>query len=178
MCECKFYSQLINKLSVCLTKHNYKCPKSRKNISCREKNAKFICEVEPNEIACLFVVDPQHKGNCRNDKPANCLNPKKFCDFILFINTNPLENSLKSVTFIELKGSNTNQAIEQIKETIKAFTKKFPKNKWKYKIFAVIIFTGSAPKLTKDNELKNLLDKFPFPIKRNQENITKYIKTL
>jgi len=178
MCECKFYSQLINKLSACLTRHNYKCPKRRKIISCEENNAKFTCKIEPNEIACLFVVDPHHKGNCRSSIPANCLSSSNFCDFILFVNTNHFENALKSITFIELKGSNTNHAVKQIKETIKAFMGKFPKNKWGYKAFAVIIFTGSAPKITKDKELKKLLDKFPFLKKREQEDITYYVKTL
>ncbi|GAB6075804.1 hypothetical protein [Desulfurobacterium crinifex] len=178
MCECEFYNRLTDTLSACLTRHSYKCPERRKIISCEENNAKFICKIEPNEIACLFVVDPQHEGNCRDSEPDNCLNSSNFCDFILFVNTNNSENPLKSVTFIELKGSDTNHAVKQIKETIKAFMRKFPKYEWKYKTFAVIIFTGSAPKATKDKDLKELLDKFPFLKKRDQEDITYYVKNL
>jgi hypothetical protein len=66
----------------------------------------------------------------------------------------------------------------KIKETIKVFIREFPKSVWGYKIFAVIIYTGSAPKKTKDKELKELLDKFPFLKKRNQGDITLYVKQL
>jgi hypothetical protein len=100
MCECEFYDRLVNILSACLTRHDYKCPARRKTISCKENNAEFICKIEPDEIGCLFVVDPQHGGNCRNNETANCLNLNTSCDFILFVNTNRSGDSLKSVTSV------------------------------------------------------------------------------
>lgn len=91
----------------------------------------------------------------------------------------------KNVIFIELKGTDFEAAVEQIKESILRFLKKFPKDQFNYKVGAVIIHSGSVPNHTKGKKLKNklvpLLDKTLRPPKTSSskgvEDITNYIKS-
>ena len=167
------YGELKTKLRDCLhPDYNFRYPKNEKVISCEENKNSIRCTVNPEEIACLFVVDEQFDGSCKLDNPCNCLGSSNSCDLILYMNT----GRLKTVTFVELKGTNVNHAILQIKETIKNFKDKFDKQQWRYKVLAVIVYSGSAPRKIKDKELKSLLDKFPFLKKRQFADITGYVK--
>jgi len=129
------YGELKTKLRDCLhPDYNFRYPKNEKVISCEENKNSIRCTVNPEEIACLFVVDEQFDGSCKLDNPCNCLGSSNSCDLILYMNT----GRLKTVTFVELKGTNVNHAILQIKETIKNFKDKFDKQQWRYKVLAVI----------------------------------------
>lgn len=175
MCQCEQLCRKIAEELVSCISRKHVCPDKEKIISCKENKNSFKCKIAQSEIGILFTIDPSYNGNCRPEREGkDCWSSKNSCDFFLYFEN----DSLKSVTFIELKGSDLNHAIMQLKESIREFRRQFPKKQWDYKIFAAIIYSGSAPRQIKDKELKNLLDKFPYFRQRQYGDITKYIKTL
>lgn len=172
-CFCNFLAAVKGELEACIYR-SCECPSKEETFSCKEQGKRAVYKVGTNELAYLFVVDPQHDGSCKK-KNNHCLKCKNICDFILVSCVLEVEREKKFAAFVELKGNKVKKAVKQIKETIKAFKSLFPKHNWKYKIFAAIATSGSTHKDLKDPKLKELIDNYPIPIKTKEIDLT-YLK--
>jgi len=167
------YKELKENFKNCITYDIYN-PQTPKKVSCSENQKKVLFEIRQKEIGLAMVIDDNFSGRC-NKKKSSCnnFNPLKKCDILLYFSN----NSVKNVIFIELKGTDISEAIEQIKHSIKYFTKNYNKKTFNYKIGAVLIHGGGAPQQKfKDPELKQLIDLNPFFTQTNQGNINEYIR--
>lgn len=135
-------------------------PNKPKKISCEEQEKKVFLKVEKTERALVLVIDDNFSGTCGRRR-INCQgfkSPKK-CDILIHFSSN--DGKLKNIIFVELKGVRIGDAVKQLKASIKYFEKKYDKKGFGYKIGAVIIHGGGAPRKVKDPKLKRLVDLYP-----------------
>ena len=150
-------------------------PQKPKKVSCSENQKRVFFQIRREEIGLVLVVDDNFSGRCGKQK-SECKSFKssKKCDILLYLSDR--YNSIKNVIFIELKGTNIKEAIEQIKHSIYYFTAKYNKQAFNYKIGVVLINGGGSPKQLKDKTLKNLIDLNPHFSQTQQGNIDSYIR--
>ena len=166
------YKKLRKDFTECIS-HDINNPQKPKKVSCSENQKKVFFQICKKEIGLVLVIDDNFSGKCGKQK-SECKNFKSFkkCDILLYFSN----NSVKNVIFIELKGTNIEEDIKQIKHSIKYFKAKYNKQVFNYKIGAVLIHGGGSPKLFKDPKLKDLIDLNPYFSQTHQGNIDAYIR--
>ncbi len=124
-----------------------------------EKGKRFSLRPSNNEEIVLLRIDNPHKKPCQYFRG---INPK--CDLLCICRI----NDLIFISFVELKGSDVEHAINQILNTVKAFCprfnqniyhfgcKKLPVSHEKKKIYGVIVSTqGLSLKQPEKKKLHN-----------------------
>ncbi len=166
------YEKLREDFIKCIA-HDINNPRKTKKVSCSENQKKVSFQIKEKEIGLVLVIDDNFSGRCGKQK-KKCKNFKssKKCDLLLYFS----DDSVRNVIFIELKGTNISEAIEQIKHSIKYFEKRYNQQIFNYKFGAVLIHSGGSPSQSKDKELKNLIDLKPYFSRTNQGIIDSYIR--
>ena len=166
------YKKLKKDFSKCIS-YDENNPQRPKKISCSENKKRVSFQVHQREVGLVLVIDNNFSGKCGKQK-TKCKNfrSSKKCDVLLYFSN----SSVKNVIFIELKGTDINEAIEQIKHSIEYFQSKYNKQSFNYKIGAVLIHGGGSPKQLKDKVLKDLIDLNPYFSQTQYGNIDNYIR--
>ncbi|WP_457642372.1 hypothetical protein [Persephonella sp.] len=172
------YERLCEDFASCISR-NINNPERVIRISCAENHKKVLFEIHPGETGLILIIDDKFSGRCSNEE-IRCeeFRSHSKCDILLYYCNNNDNNLIKNVVFIELKGVNVGDAIEQIKHSIRYFKRKYNNSTFRYKVGAVLIHGGGAPQQKfKDPELKRLIDLNPFFTRTNQGNINEYIRS-
>ncbi len=157
---CKNAELCISSNTFCLYRHTNCCEfkDERAEIVCEENNKEYRLYNKNNSKNAKYHVD----NHMINDKDSRC-------DYLV------INYSLKynNFIFIELKGTRTIDAIEQILNTIIIFQRNNLLKMYTSKVFARIVNSGDIPKL-KSNPKYIKLKKKLFEINKNNDE--KYLK--
>lgn len=122
----------------------------RSQISCSENGKKYILDMR-NQLMDSICY---HIDGGVIDKNDDC----SRCDYAIFVN-DQYEGGQGRAIFIELKGSDTSKAIDQIMQTVKMDTFQIATRAYK-KLYGRIVNTASAPRIRSTSKFIDVMEYF------------------